>query len=346
MDCWSVLAGLRFWLALIVAVNHLAGDVDVGRLGWVARFGSFEAILGFLLISGYSIAESYKARPEGYLARRAARVYPVYLAAIAMTYAVIPVPLTAEFIATIAANALFLNQAVTTSTYVGVAWSLSLEVWLYLLAPWLACRSPQVLQRLIALSMLAYVVHVCGRSLFHWPYYNRVGFGLNLLLLSFAWLAGWLVSVLPQRGRALALVAGVFALHIGLTTAIQSVYRYKHAAMAELPADLLNHAMQSATLLLVWLVIRHAAGAGARPAALSSPWLRWLGDLSYPLYLLHIPTFIALKNAGVDNAYAMLAAALLLSAVAHHGLESRGWLRSLRRWPGFAWPWRAGARNP
>jgi hypothetical protein len=88
LDKWSILAGVRFLLASIVAFNHLAEYVSLGHFRFIPMFGAFEAILGFLLISGYSIASSYVQQPRGFLYRRAKRIYPVYLVAIAATIVV------------------------------------------------------------------------------------------------------------------------------------------------------------------------------------------------------------------------------------------------------------------
>ena len=40
-----------------------------------------------------------------------------------------------------------------------------------------------------------------------------------------------------------------------------------------------------------------------------SGWMSWLGDVSYPLFLLHIPVFIVLSKAGLQSASVFLAAA-------------------------------------
>ena len=66
VEQWSLLAAIRFVLASIVAINHLPEFVAIGALEIVPRFGAFEAILGFLCISGYSIGASYQKQPNGF----------------------------------------------------------------------------------------------------------------------------------------------------------------------------------------------------------------------------------------------------------------------------------------
>jgi peptidoglycan/LPS O-acetylase OafA/YrhL len=56
-DRWSLLAGMRFFLASLVVMTHLTKYVSAP---WAEFLGTgFEAIMGFLIISGYSIAVSY-----------------------------------------------------------------------------------------------------------------------------------------------------------------------------------------------------------------------------------------------------------------------------------------------
>src|SRR5579862_7318152 len=127
-DTWSLLALCRFGLALIVAVNHLADYTALGWLAVIPRFGAFEAILGFLVISGFSIGSSFSKQPSGFLKRRAWRIWPVYLAAIALAWIARGDRISLNLTGVLVQNVFFLNQLTTNSSYVGPAWSLSLEV--------------------------------------------------------------------------------------------------------------------------------------------------------------------------------------------------------------------------
>lgn len=80
---WPVLGGLRFFLAWVVLCSHLRHSVPAGDLLMsFQNFNNFSAVLGFLLISGFSIAHSVSKATEGFYRRRFIRVYPLYLAAI------------------------------------------------------------------------------------------------------------------------------------------------------------------------------------------------------------------------------------------------------------------------
>src|SRR5258708_539640 len=62
---WDVLSLVRFLLALFVAVYHLSFFTDVGPARMLIKLGPFEAVMSFLLISGYSIGHSIAKKPEG-----------------------------------------------------------------------------------------------------------------------------------------------------------------------------------------------------------------------------------------------------------------------------------------
>lgn len=320
---WSVLALLRFALALIVAVGHLAEYAPLGPLGWIPRLGAFEAILGFLLVSGYSIGASYRKSPSGFYLRRAQRIYPVYIAAMVLTYAATPVDVMPAFIAMLALNALFLNQVVTLTSYVGPAWSLSLEVWLYALTPAIAKLKPTQVQVLVLGSLALFAVNTCGRTLFHWPYFAGQGLGLNLLTLSFPWLLGFLLATARGSERqVLRWIAWAMGFHILLAATIQFGYRLKHDALdAFAGVDLPEFAMRSLTLVLVCAclayVVRQRSATGTRVS-----WMNFLGDSSYPLYLTHVPIAILCVRLGVGNAFTVLGVMLMASAALYLGLDS------------------------
>lgn len=322
MEKWSVLAALRFLLASIVAVNHLPEFVPLGFWAVIPMFGAFESILGFLLISGYSIGASYLKEPDGFLWRRVKRIYPVYLAALALV-CVVYVMEKGSFPAAwdLVANVLFLNQVVTSTSLVGPAWSLSLEFWLYCLTPLLFLASDKALQRMVLVSFVAYCIYTCGRTLFHWNYYSGTAFGLNLLLLSFIWLAGLRLARNPLQSRQiLTMVSVLFAAHIALNAVIQAAFRLKNGALpAFFQADLPAFALQTCTLVLViWLFARVLR---AQEKGSPSAWMRMLGDISYPLYLIHIPVYFLLKKAGLASPVLYYLTAVAASALMYRVLD-------------------------
>jgi peptidoglycan/LPS O-acetylase OafA/YrhL len=137
-----------------------------------------------------------------------------------------------------AINALFLNQIVTSDSLVGPSWSLALEFWLYCLTPFLFKLHPRTLRRLIFISFAAFLVYTCGRTVFHWKYFAGVGYGLNVLLLSFVWLAGLrLARDKADAPRTLNEVALMFGAHIALTFGIQLGIRRKEGYVNRVTAS-------------------------------------------------------------------------------------------------------------
>jgi peptidoglycan/LPS O-acetylase OafA/YrhL len=191
-DKWSLLAGFRFFLALIVAAGHLGSFSAPSALLAIAWLNPFHAILGFLLVSGYSVGSSYLVEKHGFLKRRILRIYPIYLGALVLSLSVWFTIFHGKFPKweTVAANLFFLNQIVTNFSLIGPAWSLSLEFWLYCMLPFLFRKSPSVLRTLCYGSFFLYLVYTLGRSAFHWPYYCNTSYGLNLPILSFVWICG------------------------------------------------------------------------------------------------------------------------------------------------------------
>jgi peptidoglycan/LPS O-acetylase OafA/YrhL len=320
---WSVLAGLRFGLAFVVAANHLPQYVPLGTWEFVPRFGAFEAILGFLLISGYSIGMSYQKEADGFLWRRAMRIYPVYLAAVALMCAVLAIEHAAlPPVWLIVANVLFLNQVITTDSFVGPAWSLALEWWLYCLTPLLFSLRASTLRVLTYVSFAAFMAYTCGRTLFHWNYFAGVGYGLNLLLLSFIWLSGLRLAREPQSAHLILKEVGwMFALHITLASCIQFASSWKRGTVQEfLEAGIDGYVMQAFTLLIVlWTFKRFTTSAGSRAGGSST--LRLLGDISYPLYLIHVPLFHLFKLAEIESPTLYLGGALVLSFFLYWSLD-------------------------
>jgi peptidoglycan/LPS O-acetylase OafA/YrhL len=212
-------------------------------------------------------------------------------------------------------NLLFLNQVFIDYSYVGPAWTLSLEVWLYALAHWFSKQSTRLLRWLIVISFVAFAFYTAGRSLFHWYYYSGVNWGLNLLFLSFTWIAGFLLAKDPAaRKSTMRLIAVLFILEIAVEAVIQLGYRMKHHnAAIFFQEDLSGYAFMGVTLLIVWLVFRKILEPAPAGALKKSGWMRLLGDISYPLYLTHMKVFDLLPRIGVHNAWLATAISILVA---------------------------------
>lgn len=324
VDQWSKLAALRFILASIVAFNHLAEMMPIGVFSVIPMLGTFEAILGFLLVSGYSIGISYRKEPTQFLWRRIKRIYPVYLGSLVLMGLVLysgrhTLPAASEWVI----NLLFLNQLIVRTSIVGPAWSLSLEFWLYCLTPLLFTLSDKAIKRLIAVSFIAFCVYTCGRTLFHWTYYSGTAFGLNLLLLAFIWLSGLRLARNKESGASSSImrsIVAMFAIYIALSIAIQAGYRLKHGEIAQFfQIDLIPFILRICTLGAVAFLFKNIFRQG--PNGKPSGWMRMLGDVSFPLYMLHIPVFELLKRTAIQSPSIYFTVAFGASFFAYKALD-------------------------
>jgi len=300
---WEVLAITRFFLAIVVLFHHLPATLmnDTSR-PWYGKLGAFEAVLGFLLISGLSIGKSIQKNQDSYFKRRLQRIYPVYIVSIIIHYLVVQDQITTEFIVLLVLNLLFLNQIFTSLSYVVVAWSLSLEVWLYALAPYLYKLSFKALMVIIYISFAAFLIHIAGRTLFHWPYYAGVSAGLNLIILGFIWVAGFVYSIYPEKRKFMAInVALFFACYFGLTILIELFHQIKqHTAGDFVSHDLIYFALQLLTLAIVFVVVffNHKV---TYLSLNTKKIFNVLGNISYPLYLTHRSVFVFLNKHNIHN---------------------------------------------
>ncbi|CAN5773875.1 hypothetical protein BH11VER1_BH11VER1_10820 [soil metagenome] len=335
LDKWSILAGLRFLLASIVAVNHLAEFTPLGVLSFIPKFGAFQAILGFLLISGYSISVSYLKEPEHFLLRRFKRIYPVYLASIGITLIVcFCLNTRAPNLGTLLLNIFFLNQLFTTASFVGPAWSLSLECWLYCLAPTLLAAGPDRSRLYVYLSFFSFLLYTSCRTLLHLPYYSAVGYGGNLLFLSFIWICGLRLARDNENSeRVMWDIRLIFIVHIALDAVIKLGSRIKHDLVSIfLYEDVLTFAMQSVTLWFVYFLFStHIIKRRDTPQR--SRLLRLLGDISYPLYLIHIPIYALLSTTSIRSPLLYYLATFILSSALYWFIDVYSKQRHLKNSP-------------
>ena len=195
-DKWSVLAVTRFLLATCVLITH-SGVVAPGtRIFAYLGHTGYPAVFAFFMISGYSIAHSITVSPRGYVWRRAKRIFPSYVAALALSAVValpgpLPLPtgqlIPAPTVMDILGN-LFMMQGILCDTIVtdGPLWSISIEWWLYMTAPVLALFTYR------AAAVCAFV-SFAGLVAYYWVngYVQVLPYGWNPLLLGWSWFAGF-----------------------------------------------------------------------------------------------------------------------------------------------------------
>jgi peptidoglycan/LPS O-acetylase OafA/YrhL len=312
-DSWKILGGLRFALAMIVFFGHLARFVpDQGAMNQgVLLFGGLgatAAVFCFLVISGYSIAHSITVSPQGYFRRRLIRIYPLYVLGIGL--ALLPFLFTASPIhargadflisepGTIAGNLLLLQGFIVHPISSNAPlWTLGVEVCCYLLAP-LFIRAPRVL--LLALTVISACAYAAFPK-FHLEFYSQLRFGLPLLFLIWAWLGGFILYLnrSDQRYSIVGLSLGTFLFSTNRAFMTRySIFTY----VASMALILFSGAIRLPRYVLELL--------------------DYGGELSYPVYIFHVPVLLfCYAVLGVRNGLVMMAAVLLCAAFFYHVVD-------------------------
>jgi peptidoglycan/LPS O-acetylase OafA/YrhL len=244
------------------------------------------------------------------------RIYPVYLAAILFTWLVQRDALTGSFAWILLLNLLFLGQLFVSYTYVWAGWSLCLEVWLYALGPlFLRCRA-WTLELLIVLSFTCYALYTCGCTLFHWSYYSATIGGINLPCLAFIWITGFYLATSPvEKKRPLHFAGLLFLGHFLLVAGIQFFYRVKHRDLHDFFfVDFTDFLFRGAPLLIIYLIFSGVISHRFHFNHIQRRICRFLGDISYPLYLVHLPVFIWMATY-TRNATLLILSALTLATI-------------------------------
>jgi len=302
---WQV-GGSAAWLATAHAIGHCGVDL-------------FFVLSGFLIYG--SLIE--RVQPFGaYLLRRVARIYPAFLAVLGVYLVLsLAMPSVSKLPAGLAASAWYVLQnllllpgMLPIAPIIEVAWSLSYEMFYYIVMP-----------------LVIAVAGLRGRSR-GW----RLGFFALLLALGLAAAATW-----GGPERLSLFLAGVLLyelLHLRLQWQPSSAWAVAAMALAvgvmvlPMPGPALQAARAAGLCLAFGLLCLVCFGRPQGPAAQAlCVWpLRWLGNMSYSYYLVHGLAlhgfFLVVRQvwppaeAGDQAAVLMLLPALLCTLIVAAGL--------------------------
>lgn len=286
----------RMLLALAVVVSHVSGW-EIGRL----------AVLLFFFLSGYWVTHVWDAkfgpgRTWAFYGARFFRIYPLYLLAVLCVALLGGKPLHWP-------NLTLLGVASAPDDTLAVSWSLDIELQFYLVLPlivWGVRRlAPGLSVALVAMTAVAgWAIHA-RTGLVTLPQYLPA-FVLGVATCDRRWRPG-------LRAAHVSLAAFLLAgLAIGLSPLTSSFLD------KDIPDPFDRDIFSFLWMLPLLPYVAHSV------AIASGPLDRRLGDVSYPLYLVHAPlTGLVMARIG-DSMPAKLAAigvALIAAAAIHLALD-------------------------
>ena len=347
------LDGLR-GLAIVAVLGTHVVFLDAGSDTWSLR-GGFLGVDIFLGLSAFLIAAvllreldstaerdgqpSFNAR--SFARRRLRRLYPPLLVflAIAGVVSVLVLPTTVgqQLIQTLLAVTFIANWQLSWGSHppfdMAHLWSLSLEAQFYLLMAiglWLGRNRLRRADRTVAgLTVAAVAVCLWRLWLYHRgvelpALYERTGARADSMLLGVAAAFIWRSSLVSEGVlRLVGIASGVFLVVAMVFSADDSAWLFEGGFTLVAAA--------SASLVL-------AAVTGSGVVAAVGRWgpLRWVGEISYSLYLWHLPIYIWTVKALGDSAPLGLKVAIAVPAsvlagwISYRLVETRvlaGWRR-------------------
>jgi len=287
------LTGLRFLLALWVILDHLTGpgmmlDASTRALPYPVYAlirGGYLAVTTFFVLSGFVLARSYAGtRWNGrsllrYGVGRVARVYPVYALSLLMVAPFILSDPAPRKVPLVAAHGLLIqgwlgHLPVSWNT---PAWSLSCEMFFYLLFPLAAVWMQGAGWR----KTLAVAAAACCLTHIMW------GMGISDEIKPLIHMADFLMGIAAScaydlLSRSPRRPAGAWLYLPGMALGAALI---AYPAVLPSPIDL-NSALRPLNALLL---VGFALGGGAAARVLSTRVAVYLGKSSYAMYILHVP---------------------------------------------------------
>lgn len=306
---WSITSALRFFFSIIVACCHLTWFLETPSI-WLrlSAFDGFTAVVGFLLISGFSIARSLQRDKTGFYLRRMARIYPVYALTIAFGFILprifdgtLSAPMRDAIAPTFSStglNLFFLQGFI--APYISTVppvWTLSIEVLFYLFAPLFFTMRNQYLVGIVLASGTAFI----ATRWLDLPYFSMMQWGLGAALLAWPWLLGFILGMQEQSK---------FRRYLPYTVAF---------SFALLMTKSGGGRLWPISLALVFLAFRCEGSfieKNLHPRIQKIS--KFLGDLSYPIYLIHMPLFWCLCELNCPSIAAIFIFILLITSAAIH----------------------------
>lgn len=301
---YRLFGGYRLLLAWLVLTSHASAFLP----GWVATLSLGNVgVFCFFVLSGFVIAEAldrfYPQTPHRFLANRLLRIYPTYWAVCAVAVAVyiaVDHPELSFDAKSLAANLLILYTPSGTFFWISVIWAVVVELRFYFVAA-VAGAVTTVVPRQQTLVLAAFAVAALTLYLVTWTLdFQRLA-SFRYAPFFLLGMAGYhLVGYGSRRAAILAAASLPLVFH--------SYWLYNAVG----PTAPVRTTLVFAVVLALMFVLAYVPVP--RRAA---PVDKSLGDLTYPLYLVHLPIVYLLPRVlpweGLMG-YAAVAAASVAAA--------------------------------
>lgn len=224
---WAILGFSRFILASAVFFHHIYqhfASQNTGYIASIARSSGLVSVIAFLLISGYSIASSFSRQQQGFYRRRFIRVIPLYVLAIIFSCSIQFIPhLDWQFeypsMVLSIGNLLLLQGFLVGSIQTNpVVWTLSIEIFFYVLTPFFYYLQNQgnIFPVICMSTLLVCTYKVLSRYFFpQMPGFQDLLFCQGAILLAWSWLLGfYFFFIKSNRHVYYFLVPGILAVSV------------------------------------------------------------------------------------------------------------------------------------
>lgn len=292
---------LRFFFAFAVCVAHTKIAYSVPH-----DIAAYMSVDFFFILSGYVLTHQIKKtniQYKAFIIARIARIFPLYLLSLITIFATLQInPFSEEFIWTTVSESFLLHQIGFTGSpgLNGVSWSLSAEFWLNILVLYFMASCTvknKALYHAILFSLLLVSFIMMERT---GAAFNVATFDTNIQP----------ISILANIG----LIRSFFGLTIGylLYCATDSNFVRNIKGM-KITSSLAEISLTAIVFICMFfngstgfgflsiiafsiLIIFNYNGDGTLSKLSGYPLIRELGNLSYAIYLLHIPTRLFLDK--------------------------------------------------
>jgi peptidoglycan/LPS O-acetylase OafA/YrhL len=351
----DALTSWRFFAAALIVQLHASAFFNLPKI--YEHFQISQGVSFFFVLSGFILAYNY-GEPRGrswrdFYVARFARIWPAHIAALALFLVLAAQPLAGltgdgkHRVGLFFANALMLHSWIPTQeaafSFNAASWSISTEFTFYLLFPLIILSKRGRLPWLSLLMSLALTLGFIGLSAHrNLPLalpVNRISLIGTLLvnplarlwefvLGAFAYFAFKAYKDRRQPANSVALWSGLEACAVGCAVL---------AMWASIYGRFANAAPDAVRYYIVWagsapafcaVILVFAFGRGYLSRVFSTRPLIFLGEISYSLYLVHIPVLVYFTRfperfSGKTWAYLVyLGATAAVSCALHFIVES------------------------